>query len=284
MKKSSGQKSKPPVSYHGGKQQMSRHILPLIDYTSTTLYCEGCVGGGAIFWLKKPHPNEVINDINGNVVNFYQVLKNNALFEEFSTLLEATLHSRAMYHRAVAIYRDPGFYSKVERAWAFFVGCNQSFSSQINSNSWAYERKGNNSSCRRFVNKKNAILLNRDFYIQRLENVSIESRDVISLIKSRDFEGAFFYIDPPYPNTEQAHYRGYAMRDFIELMELLQNVKGKFLLSSYVYPELSEFTQANDWYQLTFKKASTVASPRKRKGSKIEVLTSNYPLGQVELF
>lgn len=60
---------KTPISYYGGKQQMLKHILPVIP--KHEVYCEPFFGGGAVFWGKEPVKAEIINDVNGMVSNFY---------------------------------------------------------------------------------------------------------------------------------------------------------------------------------------------------------------------
>ncbi|MDR1937317.1 MAG: DNA adenine methylase [Tannerellaceae bacterium] len=64
---------KTPITYYGGKQQMLRHILPLIP--KHRIYVEPFFGGGAVFWGKEPAKVEFINDHDGEVINFYRVLK-----------------------------------------------------------------------------------------------------------------------------------------------------------------------------------------------------------------
>ena len=65
---------KTPISYYGGKQNMLKHILTLVP--EHKIYIEPFFGGGSLFWAKEPAKCEVINDVNMNLVNFYQVLKN----------------------------------------------------------------------------------------------------------------------------------------------------------------------------------------------------------------
>jgi DNA adenine methylase len=60
---------KTPVSYYGGKQQLATIILGLIP--NHRLYCEHFLGGAAVFFAKEPSPVEVINDTNGQLINFY---------------------------------------------------------------------------------------------------------------------------------------------------------------------------------------------------------------------
>ena len=95
--------TKTPISYYGGKQSMLRHILPLIP--AHKIYVEPFFGGGAVYWAKEPVKCEVINDTNMNVVNFYEVLKHN--YFDLRKRVEATLHSRETYKKAMIIYDSP---------------------------------------------------------------------------------------------------------------------------------------------------------------------------------
>ena len=70
-------------------------------------------------------------------------------------------------------------------------------------------------------------------YAKRLSRVQIEYCDALRIIRSRDTEDTFFYIDPPYVGADQGHYDGYTQEDFDSLLSLQEEIKGKFLLSSY---------------------------------------------------
>lgn len=75
---------KTPISYYGGKQTMLKHIEPLIP--DHRVYTEAFCGGAALYWAKKPADLEVLNDINGNLINFYRVLKSR--FNELSEKID----------------------------------------------------------------------------------------------------------------------------------------------------------------------------------------------------
>ena len=76
------------------------------------------------------------------------------------------------------------------------------------------------------------------------------------------------------------HYGGYTKADFKSLLEILSNIKGKFLLSSYPSEILDEYTLKNGWHTKIFDKplSAKKAVTGKKRGRKIEVLTANYPL------
>jgi DNA adenine methylase len=135
------------------------------------------------------------------------------------------------------------------------------------------------------MNKKqnNKIKKKETFAIElakRLQNVSLECSDACYIIKSRDNENAFFYCDPPYYNANMGHYDGYSLEDFKELLDVLVNIKGKFLLSSYPSEILKEYILKNNWDTKQFDmRISVNAKSNKRNQRKIEVLTANYRIG-----
>ena len=86
-----------------------------------------------MFWAKEPSKSEVINDVNMNLVNFYQVLKNNGAALEMK--IKDTLHSRETYKKAMLIYDCPWLFADdpVIRAWAMYVVTNQGFLHMVGS-------------------------------------------------------------------------------------------------------------------------------------------------------
>lgn len=264
---------KTPISYYGGKQNMLKHILPLIPIH--TIYTEAFFGGGAVFFAKTPSEAEIINDTNAMAVNFYEVCKTD--FDRLKSKIEATPFSRASYKVALVIYTMPHLFNKLQQAWAFYIGTNMGFSCQIGS--WGYDKYGKQ--VKKMLNKK--ISFNQDIF-KRLEQVQIEHNDACKVIKSRDTVDAFHYIDPPYFNSNQSFYKGYTEADFEKLLKTLEGLKGKFLLSSYPSEILETYTKKNGWYTKNFNKvlAATKGVEGKKRGRKIEVLTANYPLTETK--
>jgi DNA adenine methylase len=254
-----------PIAYYGGKQQMLRHILPLIP--AHELYTEAFFGGGALLFAKTPAKCEVINDLNDFVVNFYQVLQDD--FEGLVKLVNRTLHSRSLYRQAKEVYARPSSFSPTMKAWAFWILTQQGFANHIGS--WGYNKK--NSLAKKLLNAKR--LFNEELK-ERVELLQIECNDAVQVIKSRDYEGAFHYVDPPYFNSNCGHYGGYTRDDFERLLSQLSQCKGKFLLSSYPSDILAEFTARYGWHTETIIKTKGVSA--NVTGSKNEVLTANYPI------
>ncbi len=258
-----------PISYYGGKQQMLRHILPIIP--EHKIYIEPFFGGGAVFWAKKPVKCEIINDINMNVVNFYEVLKHS--YFELRKRVDATLHSREAYKKAMIINDCPWLFpdDPVIRAWAFWVVTNQGFSRKIGA--WGYDR---NKIANTIQNKIDSFC---EELTNRLRYTQIEQNDAHKVIASRDDQEAFTYADPPYIDTDQGHYGGYTQEHYIRDLDALVNVKGKFLLSSYPSDILDEYIKKNNWHtrpvEMTLSAGKRTRTIRKKK---VEVLTANYDI------
>ncbi|CAI8743254.1 DNA adenine methylase [Methylococcus capsulatus] len=84
---------KPIVPWIGGKRRLARHILPL--FPPHDCYVEPFCGAAALYFLKEPAKCEVINDINGELVNLYRVVQHH--LEEFVRQFKWALTSRQIY-------------------------------------------------------------------------------------------------------------------------------------------------------------------------------------------
>lgn len=257
------------LTYYGGKQKLVPVILSLIPKHS--LYCEPFAGGAAILFAKQPSKIEVINDTNGEVINFYRMAKEK--FPQLKKEIESSLHSRALHYKARFIYNQPQLFLPIERAWAVFILAHQSYSSILDS-TWSCGVKDATAE-KKFHAKKCAFTKD---YVRRLEKVQIECRNALETILTRDSTQSFFYCDPPYFNSDMGHYGGYTVEAFRDLLNVLSKVKGKFLLSSYPSEVLKEFSRKNKWYTKEIETNLSVQGAKKNGRRKTEVLTANYPI------
>jgi DNA adenine methylase len=252
---------KTPITYYGGKQKMLKYILPLIP--EHTIYTEAFFGGGAVFWAKKPVKIEFVNDQNGEVANFYRVLKQD--FKSLKKEVDLTLHSEFQQKQAKSIYLNSHGHNEIKRAWALWALSHQSFYAILD-NTWKCSKSRSMSS--QIQSRKEAFT---DIYSKRLEHTSIFCRDALDVIKKADHEDAFHYIDPPYFNADMGHYGGYTLSDFEKLLQLLSEVKGKFMLSSYPSDILYQYVNRFGWNMIEIELPRSAGG-----GRKIEVLTMNY--------
>jgi DNA adenine methylase len=258
---------KPPLTYFGGKQKLAKHILPLIP--KHNLYCEPFFGGGAIYFAKPRSEIEVINDSNGDLINFYSVVKND--FKKLQKEIKVTLHSREYHHAAKIVLGYPQLFNNVKRAWAIWVLANEGYSSRLDSD-WGYDRK-RNTSARRLHYKREDFSIQ---YAERLEQTEIENTDAVKVIETRDSKNSFFYCDPPYFNASRGHFAIYTEQDFENLLRQLSGIKGKFLLSSYPSELLNKYIKKNKWHTKEIEMSLAITARYQNGKRKSEVLTSNY--------
>ncbi len=259
---------KTPITYYGGKQNLAKRIVDLMPEHS--VYTEAFAGGGAVFFLKPKVTNEIINDTDAFVTVFYKVLQED--FEALKSKIKVTAYSRVVYNVALNMYKQPTFFTDLQRAWAFFVLTNMGFSGRIGS--FGCYTKG--TKAMGWERKKELFTPELK---ERLIGTQIECTDALKIITLRDSPESLHYIDPPYFNSNMGHYGGYTKKDFIALLQVLSKIKGKFILSSYPSDELALYTKKFGWHTKTIKQLVSVNQTKSKKGiTKTEVLTANYPL------
>lgn len=248
---------------------MVNYIMPLIPRHS--IYVEPYFGGGTIFFEKKPSYLEVINDINGQLVNFYLQIQGN--FEKLNEKIQNTLCSESLFKWAKEVYNGKISVPDVERALATWLVFNMA----INSNpltGWSYNN-GTEGSHTGFL-----MAHKRDSFCpwlkERLRYVQISQRDAIKVIRERDSVQTFFYLDPPYPNTNQGHYSGFTFSDLEDLLIILQNIKGKFLLSNYPAEIIDRYAQENNWQLKYIEMKQDISNKMGLRARKTEILLYNY--------
>jgi DNA adenine methylase len=185
---------------------------------------------------------------------------------------DISLHRWKQQRQARVIYENQDMFDRVKRAWAVWILANMSYGCKLNG-CFGYDRDGTNT--KKMANKRSGFTTD---YAIRLQRVQIECRDALKIIKSRDVNEAFFYLDPPYVGADQGHYDGYTQEDFDTLLTVLKGIKGKFLLSSYRNKTLTEFSRENNWSTLELKISSSMTHGCKSQRNKVEVLTANYPI------
>jgi len=264
---------KTPLTYYGGKQQLADRIIPMIP--DHDLYCEPFLGGGAVFFRKPKSKIEVVNDVNSELVNFYRVVQRDFVSLEKEVMI--TLHSRDLHRKARVIYENPDMFDPLKRAWAVWVLASQSFGAMLDG-SFGYDRSGTTS--KRLKSKRDSFTWE---YAVRLQEVQIECADALRIIRSRDMKRSFFYCDPPYYQSDMGHYDGYTKEDFELLLQTLAEIEGKFLLSSYPSDLLEIYREKHGWKQISITMALSMGGNGKsgKPRFKQEVLTANYPLGEV---
>ena len=174
------------------------------------------------------------NEINGDITNFFQVLRDN--YDEFIDKLLLTPVSEQEFINCWEQSTD-----KIEQARRFYVRQRQSFMSmgaQKQSKGWMMAKTRINCRVGESVSKwNNAIPKLADVVNVIRQNFQIMNHDYAKCIDKTDFDKAFFYVDPPYPANCRASKNDYKFEFFDEhhehLAEKLHNIQGYAMISSY---------------------------------------------------
>jgi len=223
---------KPLISYYGGKQRIATQIVKVLNKIPHTVYAEPFAGGLAVLFAKPlpvvgngHHYRESINDSSELLINLYRVAQWQP--EEFQRIIEWTLFSKSEYSKAIQICKNPSEYSDIEKAWAYYVNIQQSFSNKLDAG-WGVRLHSRNGAST-WQSKKERLLE----CLERLKEVHIDCRDALDFIDAWDSPQTLFYCDPPYPGTNLGHYDGYTMDDWQALCEKLDSCESSYVLSNY---------------------------------------------------
>lgn len=231
-----------PFSYYGGKQRMAANIVGLLP--EHKIYVELFCGGASVFFNKTASDTEVLNDTNGMIINFFRVLKNKTLYLDLKHKLEYTLYSQDEYRLAKSFLSNTKL-APIDLAWAWFVCINFSFANKIGG---GFGFSKDSRTPRKIRNKIDQL----DQTTERLKHVYLFNDSYSKLIKRFDSDDTVFYADPPYPDTNQGHYKGFAQADFDQMIADLSGCCGNVVLSCYQNKSVPE-----SWEQQSFQSTSS---------------------------
>jgi len=220
--------------WYGGKFNHLAWLLPLLPRCHH--YCEPFGGSAAVLLNREPSPVETYNDIDGEVVNFFSVLR-----DQKDKLLEAiglTPFSREEYY--LALPSNGQELSKLERARRFFIRARQSRTGLAQTASigrWANCRNTSRAGMAGAVSRWLGSVETLPDIALRLARVQIENRPAIEVIKLYDSPDTLFYCDPPYVHETRGDDKAYGFEmdedAHRELAEALRICRGKAAISGY---------------------------------------------------
>ena len=114
---------------------------------------------------------------------------------------------------------------------------------------------------KKYFSKIKMLTVNKRLYKEKLQDVIVTNKCGIDVIQECDSKDAFFYVDPPYPETYQGYKNKFSIKDFNRLTAVLRDIKGKFVLSCYQNENLNLY----DFNRKTFLIENKLATVRKRK-------------------
>jgi DNA adenine methylase len=261
-----------PFGWYGGKFSHLDWLLPLLPPCHH--YCEPFGGSAAVLLNRSPSPVETYNDLDGEVANFFRVLR-----EKKERLIEAiglTPFSREEF--ALACQLDPKV-TGLERARRFYVRARQvrtGLAQTASLGRWANCKNTSRAGMSGVISRWLGSVEDLPAIAERLLRVQIENRPAIDVIHLYDSPQTLFYCDPPYVHETRGDSSayGYEMTDeqHAELAKVLNRVQGKVALSNYPCALMDKLYPSAKWHK-------TLSGPRTNhatKGTRVEVLWTNY--------
>src|SRR5574337_489498 len=223
--------TRPAVRYHGGKWKLAPWILRFLP--PHRVYVEP-FGGGASVLLRKPRSYaEVYNDLDGEIVNVFRVLRDRG--DALVHALELTPFAREEFDLSYQPHADPVEQARrtVLRSFAGFGGAGASGQS-------TGFRSNSNHSGTTPAHDWMHLPGHLSKIVQRLQGVVIEHRDALEVMQCHDADDAVHYVDPPYVHSTRAlrarapSYR-HEMTDeqHCELRRALACLRGVVVVSGY---------------------------------------------------
>jgi DNA adenine methylase len=220
--------------WYGGKFSHLDWLLPLLPECHH--YCEPFGGSAAVLLNRKPSPAETYNDLDGEVVNFFRVLR-----EHKDKLIEAiglTPFSREEFFRACQP-RDQGV-DDFERARRFFVRARQvrtGLAQTASLGRWANCKNTSRAGMSGVVSRWLGSIEGLPGIAERLLRVQIENRPWAEVIDLYDSPSTLFYCDPPYPHESRGDSKAYGFEltnpEHRALARRLSKIKGRAAVSGY---------------------------------------------------
>lgn len=234
---------KPILKYPGAKWRLAEWIVSY--FPQHKHYVEPYCGSAACFFNKAPAAHEVLNDLNGSIVNLFTVIRDRG--EELIRAIEMTPWAEGEYLSVEKNYTDG---DEVEQARRFLVRCWQAHGVRITSTS-GWRHNGMNGSAypvRLWKLLPERLLIT----IDRLRDAEIRSRPALEVIDYYNAPDVLLYVDPPYIlSTRNSKFYSHEMTDgeHMALLDKLDEHKGSVILSGYAHPIYDE--RLSHWQRIT---------------------------------
>ncbi|MBM4046131.1 MAG: DNA adenine methylase [Planctomycetes bacterium] len=257
-------KRKIAFGWYGGKFSHLNWLLPLLPYTHH--YCEPFGGSAAVLLNREPSPVETYNDVDGELVSFFRVLRDQT--EELVKAIALTPFSRQELTAAAS--EPTNGLSALERARRFFVRARQvrtGLAQTASEGRWAHCRGTSRAGMAGAVSRWLGSIEGLPGIAERLLRVQIENRPAVEVIRLYDTKETLFYCDPPYPHEIRGDTRSYKYEmteeEHGELANVLRSAKGKVALSGYRCALLDKLYRGWRCVESSEKNCHSIKKPRK---------------------
>lgn len=220
---------RPILRWHGGKWNLAPWIIG--HFPSHRVYVEPFGGAGSVLMRKPRAYAEIWNDLDGEVVNIFRVLRSSDA-NRLIDALRLTPFSRQEFDEAYETSSDP-----VERARRLVIRSFMGFGSNGHNRVTGFRANSNRSGttpAHDWVNYPDALVQ----VVDRLSGVTVESKDAKAVMAQHDGLDTLHYVDPPYVFETRADLsKDYAHEltddDHADLLAFLRGLAGMVVLSGY---------------------------------------------------
>jgi DNA adenine methylase len=277
---------KPPFTYFGGKTAIASKIASLLP--AHEHYVEPYCGSLAVLLAKPPSMMETVNDLDGELINFWRVLRTR--LDEFSVACALTPHSRLEADIAEDnANQDLDDLERARRLWVRLTQCRGGHT--VHRSGWRFYRdaRGSTASMPDYLD---AYVSRLGPAVARLRGVSLENRAALEVIAGYGQHArTLLYVDPPYPESvrkkcsggrSRGPYYAHEVRtdaDHTLLLEALLGCKSAVLVSGYACPLYDEALAA--WHR---REVGTQTGNGGGDRARTEVLWCNRPWAAATLF
>ena len=263
-----------PLKWAGGKSQLRKQIIPLIP--EHVCYVEPFGGAAWLLLGKAPSEVEVLNDIDGELVNLFRVIRNNpdGLIQSFRW----DLVSREELHTLTA--RDPLELDPVERAHRFYYLIMAGWGGQGKYPRFQTAVKDPGGHGNRLAGALETMEEKIKPVHQRLRTVLIENMDWRKCVDRYDSPDTLIYLDPPYQgNGVDYRFNMKSREDHQTMRAKLATLQARWMLSAYDNPEMREMYP--EYWVTPIQSTSGMdakeeGKPRKKRGKNQEIVISNF--------
>lgn len=214
----------PIIPWLGGKRRLADTLIN--RFPAHSCYVEVFAGGAALYFIRHPAPVEVINDINGDIVNLYRVVKNH--LEEFVRQFKWCLSSREIFKWTQDTPSET--LTDIQKAARFFYLQHHAFGGRVEGQAWGTATTTPPINLLRLEETLSAAHL-------RLASCYIENLDWQACIRRYDRPHTLFYLDPPYWETE-GYGVPFPFQNYLDMAALMRQLQGKAILSINDHPDI----------------------------------------------
>lgn len=219
--------AKPIIPWVGSKRRLAKRILPL--FPAHQCYVEPFAGGAALFFLKEPTEVEVLNDINGELVNLYRVVKHH--LGEFVQQFRWALISREIFDWQKKTPTEP--LTDIQRAARFYYLQKMAFGGKVTGHTFGTATTS--------APRLNLLRIEEELSAAhlRLARAYIEHLPWDECIRRYDRPHTLFYLDPPYWGTE-GYGVDFGLEQYAQIRKLADSIQGRMIISVNDIPEMRQ--------------------------------------------